>query len=91
MEGGLLLGVSDVDGDLAGTIILQRRSRTVRVLNPLDGLRLTGLPGGGGNGGSGLYCVPSQRVRLAAKTRERKNPRRGTRAPGGRRSRPRKE
>jgi hypothetical protein len=59
LEGGLLLDVSNVDRDLAGTVVLQGRSRAVGVLNPLDSLRLTALPRGRGNGGGGLYFVQS--------------------------------
>jgi hypothetical protein len=87
LEGGLLLDVSNVDRDLAGTVVLQGRSRAVGVLNPLDSLRHAALPRGRGNGGGGLYFVHSQRVRLTAGTRG-KNPRKGTRTPGWRRSKP---
>ena len=64
LEGGLLLRVSNVDGDLAGTKVLQGRSRIVGVFNPLNSLGLTGLPRGGGGGGGGLYfsCVSALAV-----------------------------
>jgi len=51
LEGGLLLRVSDVDGDLGGTKVLQRRSRIVGIFNPLNSLLLTGWPRGSGSGG----------------------------------------
>jgi len=54
LEGGLLLRVSNVDGDLAGTKVLQGRSRIVGVFDPLNGLWLTSLPRGGGGGGGGV-------------------------------------
>jgi len=54
LEGGLLLRVSDVNGDLAGTKVLQGRSRVVGVFDPLNSLFLTGWPRGGGNGRGGL-------------------------------------
>ena len=57
LEGGLLLRVSNVDGDLAGTKVLQGRSRVVGIFDPLKGLLLTGWPRGAGSRGSGLYFV----------------------------------
>lgn len=60
LERGLLLSVSNVNGDLAGTEVLQGRSRSVGVLNPLDGLVLTGLPRGGGGGRSGVNSRESR-------------------------------
>ena len=57
LEGGLLLRVSDVDGDLGRTKVLQGRSRLVGILNPLNTLLLTGLPRGGCNWRSSLHFV----------------------------------
>ena len=54
LEGGLLLRVSNVDGNLGGTKVLQGGSRGVGVLNPRDSLFLTRWPRGGGNWGGGL-------------------------------------
>ena len=64
LEGGLLLRVSDVDGDLGGAKVLQGRSRNVGIFNPLNGLLLTGLPRGGRNWRGGLHFVRGQRVEL---------------------------
>ena len=50
-----MLRVSDVNGDLAGTEVLQGRSGVVGILNPLNSLFLTGRPRGGGDGGGGLH------------------------------------
>jgi len=44
LEGGLLLRVSDVNGDLGGTEVLQGWSRVVGIFNPCDSLFLTGRP-----------------------------------------------
>ena len=55
LEGGLLLRVSDVDGDLGGTKVLQGRGGIVGVFYPLDSLRLPGLPRGGSGRGGGLH------------------------------------
>ena len=54
LEGGLLLRISNVDGNLGGTKVLQGGGRGVGVLNPRDGLFLTRWPRGGGNWGGGL-------------------------------------
>lgn len=57
LKGGLLLRVSDVNGDPAGTIVLQGRSRIGGIFNPLDNLLLTSLPRGGLSWGSGLHPI----------------------------------
>jgi len=54
LEGGLLLRVSDVNGDLGGTKVLQGRGGVVGIFDPLNSLFLAGRPRGGGNGGGGL-------------------------------------
>ena len=56
LEGGLLLRVSDVNGDLGGTEVLQGRSGVVGIFNPLNSLFLTSWPRGGGNG-RGSLCL----------------------------------
>lgn len=55
LEKGLLLRVSDIDGDLARAKILQGRSGIIRIVNPLNILLLAALPTGGGNWRSGLH------------------------------------
>jgi len=54
LEGGLLLRVSDINGDLGGTKVLQGRSGVVGIFDPLNSLILTSLPRGGSNGRGGL-------------------------------------
>jgi len=54
-----LLRVSNINGDLGGTKVLQGGSRIVGILNPLNSLFLTGCPRGGGNGGGGLRSFRS--------------------------------
>lgn len=57
LKGSLLLRVSNVDGDLAGTEVGQGRSRDVWIVDPLYRLWLTGLPTGGSDRGSGLHSA----------------------------------
>ena len=83
LQGGLLLRVPDVDGDLGGSEVLQGRSGIVGILNPLNVLRLTGRPRGGGSGGGGLHLLHVSE--LAGGERARKNSRKWWRKPKARR------
>lgn len=86
LEGGLLLRVSDVDGDFAGTHVRQGRLRSVGVFYPLDGLRLTGLPRGGSSRGRGLHSFKISELASGGE-KARKSSRKWWRKPRARRRR----
>lgn len=64
LEGGLLLGVSDVDGELARAIVLQGRSGMVGVFYPANGLVGVGCPGSRGDWLGSLHSIHGQRIML---------------------------
>ena len=59
LKRSLLLRISNVDRDLAGTEVRQRRSRVVWIINPFYRLLITALPTGGSDGGG---CLRSARL-----------------------------
>jgi hypothetical protein len=84
LEGGLLLRVSNIDGDLGGTEVLQGGSRIVGILNPLDRLLLTGWPRGSGSGGGSLHSFGVSELAGCCE-KARKTPRKWWRKPKARR------